>query len=131
MAERILTTAAFSAIVMDKKDLYELATRNGFYLPTLKSGACTEDYLINVVKGGYWCYKYADIKMLPCPRPPSKDILIEKLIEGTTAKHLQNIYISKDRRPDVKWLLDVVATLLPDDEIFKKGYVPPPKRKRL
>ena len=80
MEAKVLTTKQFSALVLDKKDLYELALRNGYYLPAFKSGFCTEDYLINVVKGGYWCLKYADIHLLPCPRPPCKDILIEKYL---------------------------------------------------
>lgn len=33
--------------------------------------------------------------------------------------------------PDSKWLVDVLATLKPDDEIFRKDYVSPPVRKRL
>jgi hypothetical protein len=34
-------------------------------------------------------------------------------------------------QPDKKWLVDVIATLDPDNAIFKKDYVAPPIRKRL
>ena len=33
--------------------------------------------------------------------------------------------------PDKHWLVQVLATLSPDDEIFAKDYVAPPVRKRL
>ena len=33
--------------------------------------------------------------------------------------------------PDKKWMIDIIATLHPGDEIFKKDYVAPPIRKRL
>ena len=118
-------------MVLDKKDLYELCVRNGYYMPAFKSGVCTEDYLLNVVKGGYWCLKYGDIHMLPCPRPPCKDILLKKYLDAVKAHGYSTVYVSMELRPDVKWLLDMIATLTPTDEIFKKGYVPPPKRKRL
>ena len=32
--------------------------------------------------------------------------------------------------PDTDWMVKVLATLDPSDEIFKKDYVPPPIRKR-
>ncbi len=33
--------------------------------------------------------------------------------------------------PDKRWLLDFVSTFKPDDEIFKKSYIPPPKETKL
>ena len=33
--------------------------------------------------------------------------------------------------PDKKWMVDVIATLDPENEIFKKDYVAPPICKRL
>jgi hypothetical protein len=33
--------------------------------------------------------------------------------------------------PDKKWMVDVLATLDPENEIFRKDYVAPPIRKRL
>ena len=33
--------------------------------------------------------------------------------------------------PDKDWMVSVIATLNPGDEIFKKDYVAPPVRKRL
>jgi len=33
--------------------------------------------------------------------------------------------------PDKRWMLDVLATYKPDDEIFKKDYLPPVKATKL
>jgi len=45
-----VSASAFSLKVRDKKDLYELASRNGFFLPSFKSRAVTEDYLIGILR---------------------------------------------------------------------------------
>jgi len=40
------------------------------------------------------------------------------------------ISVEKNQLPDKKWLVDVIATLNPEDEIFKKDYIAPPVRRR-
>lgn len=80
---------------MVKADLYDLAVRNGFYVPTLKSGCCTEDYLINVLTPKDWCLRYEEMRPRPCPRPPQKDILIEKVLKAFDREAVGNVYISQ------------------------------------
>jgi hypothetical protein len=46
-----LSVKEFSKKIRDKHDLYEAVHRNGYYLPTLKSGMVTEAYLLNVMEG--------------------------------------------------------------------------------
>ena len=65
-----MTVNEFSKFVMDKNDLYELVLRNGYYLPKLSCGMCTEEYILNVLHAKYWCPKYEDIRVKPCSRPP-------------------------------------------------------------
>ena len=55
--------------------------------------------------------------------------MIDKVTSVVFEQDLGYPYISKERRPDTKWLLDVLSTIKPGDEIFRKDYVPPPKRK--
>ena len=76
-----LTTAKFSEYVMDVHDLYVLAVRNGYYLPAEKSSVVNEVMLFQILQGVYWCLNDEVIRMKPCPRPPTKDVLIAKLIE--------------------------------------------------
>jgi hypothetical protein len=40
-------------------------------------------------------------------------------------------WIDEKHQPDKKWLVDVIASFTPQDEIFRKDYVPPPIRQRL
>ena len=69
--------------------------------------------------------------MLPCIKAPIKDTLYNK-IEAICLKKDYNIaWIDSQHMPDKDWMVNVLATLDPDDEIFKKDYVAPPVRKRL
>lgn len=50
--------------------------RNGWYLPKYKTTMITEDYMRDVIDGRAFCPLYSDIKILPCPRPPTVDVLL-------------------------------------------------------
>lgn len=125
------TSSKFSEYVMDIHDLYNLALRNEFYLPAESSSAVNEVMLFQVLQGVYWCPKFKDIRMKPCPKPPTKEVLVHKLIEICQLESYNVAWIDEKHLPDKKWLLDVLATLSPSDNIFKKDYVAPPIRKRL
>jgi len=43
-------------------------------------------------------------------------------------KMKQNFGISNKRNPDKGWLIAIIATYSPHDEIFEKSYMPPPMR---
>ena len=62
-----------------------------------------------------------------------KEILYAKLVaECDKRKHnIAWICHEKNQVPDKKWIVDIIATLNPNDEIFRKDYVAPPVRKRL
>ena len=59
-----------------KSELYEAAIRNGWYLPKRKSSIVSEEYITEVICGKYYCPKFADVGLLPCPKPPSKRDLV-------------------------------------------------------
>ena len=44
--------------IPDKKTFYDVMTRNGFYLPSFKSGIVTIKYLENVKTGAMWVPSY-------------------------------------------------------------------------
>ena len=85
----------------------------------------------NVISGKVFCPKYDEIKMLPCPRPPSKDVLMQKFLRICSLNNFTIIGVDEKHVPDKRWLLDFVSTFKPDDEIFKKSYIPPPKETKL
>jgi len=68
MATTTLTVDAFSAVIKNKRDLYEACVRNGFYLPKLKTSVVTEEYMRMLIEGKSFCPRCDDIRMKPCPR---------------------------------------------------------------
>ena len=64
-------------------------------------------------------------------KPPLKEVLYTKLEKLCIAKGYNIVWISDDRLPNRDWMVAVIATLNPGDEIFNKNYVAPPTRKRL
>lgn len=71
-----VTADELSKVISGKHELYEAAIRNGFYLPKFKSGIITETYITDVICGRLFCPQFKDIRLLPCPKPPGKDVLI-------------------------------------------------------
>lgn len=69
--------------------------------------------------------------MLPCPKPPIKEVLLAKVAAAVMASGHPSTGVDSAHRPDTKWLLDVLSTLSPDDEIFRRDYVAPPRKPAL
>jgi len=70
---------------------------------------------------------YRDVRLMPCPEPPSKMMLVvmaEKAAQKAGKKKL-GVDPEKGLYPDQAWLLAVLSTLEPANEIFLKHYVPP------
>ena len=123
----VLSVKEFALKVRSKKDLYEALLRNGYYLPKYKSNMCSEHYLVNVMDGTYSCFKAEQIKLRICPRPPPKDVLLEKFAKLMEKKGLHS-GLQEDKYPDKDWLIAMIATLNPEDEIFRKDYAPPARK---
>ena len=102
----------FAKYIQNKSDLYEACLRNDWYLPKYKSSMVTEAYLKNVMIGKTLCPRYNELKPKPCPRPPYKQILIDKFLAAATDKGYQSIGMDEDHLPDKRWLLDVLAKLI-------------------
>jgi len=127
-----MTVDEFSKVMANVRDLYEACVRNNYYLPKIKSTMVTEEYMKNVINGKAFCPKFDDIKMLPCPRPPNKEVLIDKFLEICVSHNFtMNCGIDDKHKPDKTWLINFIASFKPDDEIFKKNYVPPAKENKL
>ena len=62
--------------VASVKHLYEIAERNGWYLPALKSNFVNMLYLEWVRSGLIYCPRYEELRLRPCPVPPSKDKIL-------------------------------------------------------
>ena len=126
-----MSTAKFSTLVKCFDDLYEMAKRNDYYLPEKSSSSMNELSLLNIVQKIYWCPKVQDMRLKNCVKAPLKEVLLDKLRKICMAKGYNIAWIDETHTPDKKWLVDVLATVDPENEIFKKDYVAPPVRKRL
>ena len=63
-------------VQLNRDTLYEIMVRNSWYLPRIKCSAVTVDYMLAVREGQIFCPKFEDIRLKPCPKPPSKDELM-------------------------------------------------------
>ena len=71
------TNSEYTKFITGKRDLYYATIRYGNYLPSFKSSIITEDYINGVIEGRIYCPTYDDIKLKPCPFPPSKEALLD------------------------------------------------------
>jgi len=127
-----LSVNEFAKYIQNRRDLYEAVQRNDYYLPKYKCGMITEAYLIGVLKGTLFCPKVTEVKMKQCVRPPSKEALLMKFLKIARDKGWHaSAGVDAEHLPDKRWLLDVIATFAPDDEIFKKDYMPPARKNKL
>ena len=69
--------------------------------------------------------------MFPCSRPPHVDVLMKKFHRIVTEKNILFSGVNDVHLPDKGWLLAFISTYKPDDEIFKKEYLPPVKETKL
>ena len=61
-----------------------------------------------------------------CVTPPTKDVILAILLLKCQEKKLNLAWIDEARMPDKKWMVNVLATLDPSNEIFAKDYVAHP-----
>jgi len=85
-------------------------------------------YLQNVLRKKFWVPHQNDVRIRNCPKPPPALVLVEKLLRQTDRMNVETgIVVAKRNLPNVEWMLLVLATLTPNDEIFGKSYMPPQK----
>ena len=52
-----------------------------------------------VRSGAIWCPKYSDLKPLPCPDPPMREMVLEEVVKYSTDKGY-DIGANENRLPD-------------------------------
>jgi len=83
--------------------------------------------------GKYYCPKYEDIRLLPCPQPPKVSVLIA-LFRDALKNHKPKLKTIRTgflqhATPNSAWLVACISTLNPACEIFGKNYRPPQNQK--
>ena len=122
-----MSSETFSQFVMSVDDLYNIAIRNGFYMPKQSCSVVNELMISYIFKGHYWCPKTEEIRMKSIVKAPLKEVILVKLCQICFALG----WIDDTHLPDKLWLVNVIATIDPTNEIFDKGNLAPPIKLRL
>ena len=121
-------------LVGSRKEYWEAMHRNQWYVPSLKVSLLTIDYMHKVREKKLWAPRYKDVRLAPCPRPPTNAAIFKAAIHVSRSRgHNLGIKLGGPdgkgaRLPDRRWALNVLSTLAPGHEFFKKSYRPPPIR---
>ena len=95
-------------------------------LPKLTSQLVNKQYLLAVYNKTIWVPHQDEAKIRNCPRPPTMNVLVNKLLQLASRHNLNTgINVNKKNWPDRDWTLLAIATINPLDEIFSRDYVPP------
>jgi len=95
-------------------------------LPKLTSQLVNKQYLLAVYNKTVWVPHQDEAKIRNCPRPPTMNVLVNKLLQQAGRYNLNTgINPNKKNWPDREWALLAIATLNPLDEIFSRNYLPP------
>lgn len=107
-----------------KDDCWDMLLRNDYRLPSKNCHWLTKQVMIKIVKEEMYCPKYSDLIPRPCPRPPTKDLLIVEVNKEISMKYgaSRTIIYTKTRMPDQAWLLDTLSALNPRHRFFNKDF---------
>ena len=67
----MLTLGQSLQVVKNTKDYHAAMVRNGYRVPDLKSALCNKEFLMQVRSGEVYVPKIVDLKLSPCPEPPT------------------------------------------------------------
>ncbi len=67
-------------VIKNTKDYHAALFRNGYRVPDLKSPLCTKEFLIQVRSKEVYVPKLTDVKLSPCPEPPTVIVIQAELV---------------------------------------------------
>lgn len=85
------------------EDLYEILIRNGLALPQRGSHWLTKKLMLAMFKEEVYCPKYKELQPRPCPKPPTRSVLIEEVNKEIMRKFQQRskcLVTTGQRMPD-------------------------------
>lgn len=127
--------AEVSQFASNAADFHKCLIRNSYYMPALKSKACTLAWMYEVYLGVAWCPKQSELNTLrQLASVPKKDVLIrifDEAITGTLKRQdipdelrkpmAITLAHVKDHAPDGDWLLNVIGLVMPGHRSFRKA----------
>lgn len=127
-----------SSVICDRRSLYEGLVRNQLYCPSLKDSIMTIDFMKGAIgHQKYWLPRTAEIKLLNCCDPPSKQEIavvlcevmvnhpIEDAVEPFASSFIRTAQEVRKKPPSKTWMLAVLSTMSPDHQFFKKDFIKP------
>ena len=131
-----ISHAEAAAVVSDKKTMYEALLRNQWYTPHYSSQILNLHFMFGVANQTlYWLPRTHEIRLLNCADPPPKqviaNILCDKMMhfehqgEPFDTSFRRTALKIKQHPPNKEWMLGVLSTLDPQNELFTKAYVKP------
>ena len=83
--------------------------------------------MLAMYKAEIHCPMFGDLKPRPCPKPPSRQVLVEEVNKEILRRYRDKskcLKTTAHRMPEQKWLLDVLSSLNPNHQFFKKNWMP-------
>jgi hypothetical protein len=66
-----LSAKQAALLVSNREDYHYACVKNGFRMPSVKSPLCSIDFMKQVRAGTTWVPKLTEVKLAPCPNPPT------------------------------------------------------------
>lgn len=106
-----------NAVLGNKRNLHRMLTEQGFYLPRVDSRACTGKYLFSVISGSVFSIKTSQVRTCLEEKTKLSKIDLLSLLQTLVGSNV-NLGFSPISLPDRSWILNVVYTYSPENEIF-------------
>ena len=126
-------------LVNNRGDYHNACVKNGFRMPHVKSSLCSLEFMKEIRAGVTWVPKLTDVKLAPCPNPPSLEEIRAELVrliepnldtlDNALKGPFRNLMLHlKNRAGDKQFMLDVLSTVTDRNHAyFAKDYLPPKK----
>lgn len=119
-----LTKEQVRDLTGNKRLLYDAMVRNKFFLPAYKSQIITCEWLMLVKKKRIWMPMYPEVRLAPCPNPPTKLEILDEMNRICEEKSFPFPVDKRNILPDRAWCIAALSTLDPDHRFFQKDYTP-------
>ena len=126
-------------LVNNRGDYHNACVKNGFRMPHVKSSLCSLEFMKEIRAGVTWVPKLTDVKLAPCPNPPSLEEIRAELVrliepnldtlDNALKGPVRSLMLHlKNRAGDKQFMLDVLSTVTDRNHAyFAKDYLPPKK----
>ena len=78
--------AKSATAISNMEELYEALQRYGYVMPKFTCQLVNKAYLQNVLRKKFWVPNQVDVRFRNCPKPPTSQVLVEKLLQQKLTK---------------------------------------------